>query len=417
LITNYSNIYIGGEYTDKISYESQRFPYRNFCYLPQPLVEQQLLKILDDDEKIIDESEVINISKIDEKYIVTLKSKNKNNYNILCDYLIGCDGNNSIVRNWLNMDSIFEDYGSSFLLYDVKTKNELTVEANYYLNNNGYIIIAPIAKCRYRIIISTQKSESDVFNDRCSDFLINTIKVKCNINISINELIWFTKAKFYNRISVSCRKDNCFLVGDAFHVFSPVGGLNMNAGIGDALNLAWKLAYVIKGYSPTTILETYVTERTTVVNKIKKITEFLTSEVINYNCSNRLKSNFMKRNFKSFSRDLLAYKLSGYNNLLDKDEGCIIPSMFKVGHHISEFIKDRKIYAKLCSTIDNIKYSFITSRSFISEENSDINISCYVIPELKLYDKFILLRPDGYILKNSNITYYSLLNSYCFLNS
>ena len=52
-----------------------------------------------------------------------------------------------------------------------------------------------------------------------------------------------------------------FMAGDAVHLFTPAGGLGYNTGVEDAVNLGWKLAHVIKGYSPSTLLDTYEAER------------------------------------------------------------------------------------------------------------------------------------------------------------
>lgn len=61
------------------------------------------------------------------------------------------------------------------------------------------------------------------------------------------------------------RGGRCFLVGDAAHRFPPTGGLGMNSGIGDAHNLCWKLARVLRGESPDALLDTYETERRPVI--------------------------------------------------------------------------------------------------------------------------------------------------------
>ena len=57
------------------------------------------------------------------------------------------------------------------------------------------------------------------------------------------------------------RQGRVLLAGDAAHVHSPFGGQGLNLGIGDAVNLGWKLAATIKGWAPESLLDTYTTER------------------------------------------------------------------------------------------------------------------------------------------------------------
>jgi len=59
----------------------------------------------------------------------------------------------------------------------------------------------------------------------------------------------------------SYRMGRVLLAGDAAHVHSPFGGQGMNLGLGDAMNLGWKLASVIKGWKPEDLLDTYTAER------------------------------------------------------------------------------------------------------------------------------------------------------------
>src|SRR5512144_2395275 len=64
-----------------------------------------------------------------------------------------------------------------------------------------------------------------------------------------------------HRVAERFRRGSAFLVGDAAHVHSPMGGQGMNTGIGDAVNLAWKLAAVLDGRADAAILDTYDPER------------------------------------------------------------------------------------------------------------------------------------------------------------
>jgi hypothetical protein len=63
-----------------------------------------------------------------------------------------------------------------------------------------------------------------------------------------------------------------FLAGDAAHVHSPVGGQGLNLGVQDAVNLGWKLAQVIRGTSPDSLLDTYQTERHPVAARVLETT-------------------------------------------------------------------------------------------------------------------------------------------------
>ena len=72
---------------------------------------------------------------------------------------------------------------------------------------------------------------------------------------------WFSTYRVHHRVAARFHDGRAFLLGDAAHVHSPVGGQGMNTGIGDAVNLAWKLAAVVKGTGPEELLATYEPER------------------------------------------------------------------------------------------------------------------------------------------------------------
>ena len=72
---------------------------------------------------------------------------------------------------------------------------------------------------------------------------------------------WFSTYRVHHRVTGRFRKGRAFLLGDAAHIHSPVGGQGMNTGIGDAINLAWKLAAVLGGRAPDSLLDSYEAER------------------------------------------------------------------------------------------------------------------------------------------------------------
>jgi len=72
---------------------------------------------------------------------------------------------------------------------------------------------------------------------------------------------WFSTYRVHHKVTHSFRKGRAFLLGDAAHIHSPVGGQGMNTGIGDAVNLAWKLAAELDGRTGDNLLDTYELER------------------------------------------------------------------------------------------------------------------------------------------------------------
>jgi hypothetical protein len=102
------------------------------------------------------------------------------------------------------------------------------------------------------------KDESDGrplrFED-VNDRAIHSLKVK------IEKVNWFSSYRVHHRVADHFRKGRAFLVGDAAHIHSPVGGQGMNTGIGDAINLAWKLAAAVAGRAPDSLLDSYEAER------------------------------------------------------------------------------------------------------------------------------------------------------------
>jgi hypothetical protein len=77
----------------------------------------------------------------------------------------------------------------------------------------------------------------------------------------------------HHRVALHFRDRRAFLLGDAAHVHSPVGGQGMNTGIGDAVNLAWKIASVLKGGASESLLDTYEPERIAFARRLVATTD------------------------------------------------------------------------------------------------------------------------------------------------
>ncbi len=95
----------------------------------------------------------------------------------------------------------------------------------------------------------------------------------------VEQLHWFSDYRVHHRVADHFRRGRAFILGDAGHVHTPVGGQGMNTGLGDASNLAWKLAQAVRGRPAA--LDTYEAERRPFALSLVNITDRVFSAVVN----------------------------------------------------------------------------------------------------------------------------------------
>src|SRR5207245_2660001 len=114
--------------------------------------------------------------------------------------------------------------------------------------------------------LSTERAETLKFQD-VSRRIIDNLKVE------VETVNWFATYHTHHRVTEHFRKGRAFVLGDAAHIHSPAGGQGMNTGIGDAINLAWKLAMVLADRAPDTLLDTYEPERIAFARRLVNTTD------------------------------------------------------------------------------------------------------------------------------------------------
>jgi hypothetical protein len=107
-----------------------------------------------------------------------------------------------------------------------------------------------------------------------------SIREQVGASLDFQECRWFSTYRIHHRRAARFRDRRCFLLGDAAHIHSPVGGQGMNTGLQDAYNLAWKLALVIKGRAGETLLDSYEAERLPIAMRLIRTTDRAFSFII-----------------------------------------------------------------------------------------------------------------------------------------
>ena len=177
------------------------------------------------------------------------------------DYVAGCDGARSTVRETIGGGFAGGTYRQVFYVADVVAAGPpVDGELHVDLDEADFLALFPLAgEGRARLIGTVRDERADHADSlRFEDVSDRAIR---NMQLEVRQVNWFSTYHVHHRVTDHFRKGRAFVLGDAAHIHSPAGGQGMNTGIGDAINLAWKLAWVLADKAPDALLDSYEAER------------------------------------------------------------------------------------------------------------------------------------------------------------
>src|SRR6267154_634474 len=204
----------------------------------------------------------------------TLKQPDGSTRTIQAAYVAGCDGGHSAVRELCGITFPGAPYEHVFFVADTEATGPMVAEElNIYLWREGFHLFFPMrGKDRWRVIgILPKKLQGR--DDVAFEELSPAIRREAGADLAFEKCIWFSTYRIHHRAAQKFRDRRCFLLGDAAHVHSPMGGQGMNTGLQDAYNLAWKLALVVKGHADAALLDSYEAERIPVAQRLLSTTD------------------------------------------------------------------------------------------------------------------------------------------------
>jgi 2-polyprenyl-6-methoxyphenol hydroxylase-like FAD-dependent oxidoreductase len=176
-------------------------------------------------------------------------------------YIAGCDGARSIVRKTLEIGFPGGEYAHLFYVADVELNGaKMDGEIHVALDTTDFLVIFPLKDDGHARLIGTVREEAKHQYDNLSWNDVSK-RVLEWMRIDVKRVNWFSTYRVHHRVAEHFRKGHAFLLGDAAHIHSPVGGQGMNTGIGDAVNLAWKLVAVANRRANASLLDSYESER------------------------------------------------------------------------------------------------------------------------------------------------------------
>jgi 2-polyprenyl-6-methoxyphenol hydroxylase-like FAD-dependent oxidoreductase len=260
-----ANLWVGGARAARLSLGRlgeglSPFPYA--LTYPQDAHERLLIERLDTlGVKVERRTELVRFDQHPETVRAVLKRPDGSEEICEAVYLAGCDGAHSTVREVLATGFPGGTYSGLFYVADVDASGPAADgEIHVDLEQADFLAVFPLKGTGRLRLIGPVRWEPDHEHRELTFDDVGERAIR-NLKLTIAKVNWFSTYRVHHRVAARFREGRAFLLGDAAHVHSPAGGQGMNTGIGDAVNLAWKLAAVLNGGARDSLLATYEAER------------------------------------------------------------------------------------------------------------------------------------------------------------
>ncbi len=174
------------------------------------------------------------------------------------EYLVGCDGGRSLIRKAAGIDFVGLDPSTSWMIAEVEMAEE--PEFGFRRDSLGTHAIGRREDGEPIGVVLTER-EVEHAGDPTMSELREALVAVYGTDYGLRSATWISRFTDMTRQAVTYRQGRVLVAGDAAHVHPPQGGQGLNVGVQDAVNLGWKLAQVVDGTSPETLLDTYHAER------------------------------------------------------------------------------------------------------------------------------------------------------------
>jgi 3-(3-hydroxy-phenyl)propionate hydroxylase len=194
-----------------------------------------------------------------------------NGQSLRAKYLVGCDGGRSLVRKAAGIDFPGWDPTTSSLIAEVELAKE--PEWGVRRDDKGIHSFARLENGLVGVLVTEQQvAHVERTSEPTLRDLSEALIAVYGTDYGLHSPASISRFTDMTRQAASYRSGRILLAGDAAHVHAPVGGQGLQIGVQDAVNLGWKLAQVIKGTSPQTLLDTYHAERHPVAARVLRNT-------------------------------------------------------------------------------------------------------------------------------------------------
>lgn len=197
------------------------------------------------------------------------------------DWIISAEGAHSVVRRTIDLPFEGKPIAKQFALGDMLVDGGLEPGELYiFSSDSGFLGMFPLGGGRFRLIAS------DLPREGAAPTLAQLQEIfdrRAHLAGRFRDLVWSSWFRINSRMVSRLRVGRLLLGGDSAHIHSPAGAQGMNTGLQDMINLGWKLARVIRGEAPESLVDSYEAERLPVIREVLFGTEKLTDGMASTN--------------------------------------------------------------------------------------------------------------------------------------
>ena len=259
------NLWVKGEKAARLMFENVGSGLTAYPFLhifPQDQHEQLLIERLAAFGVAVERrTELLRFSEREGSVIARLRGSDGAEQTCEASFVAGCDGAHSLVRETLRTGFRGGTYRQLFYVADVVASGPaVNGELHIDLDEADFLGVFALAGQGRARLVGTVRDERAEHADSLKFEDVSDRAIK-HLKMQVQNVNWFSSYRVHHRVTQHFRKGRAFLAGDAAHIHSPAGGQGMNTGIGDAINLAWKLSAVVAGRASEALLDSYELER------------------------------------------------------------------------------------------------------------------------------------------------------------
>ncbi len=355
--------------------------------VPQSGTEQVLQMRVDDlGVPIARGAEVVGLAQDDDG--VTVRCADGTS--IRTTYVVGCDGGHSTVRQLVGIGFEGKQYETHILLADVHLTRAPEDTLTGVTNERGAVLMIPFGDGWFRAIAWDRLREQAPLKEPVTlDEIRGSFHRIASEDYGMTDMRWSSRFLSERKQAERYRVGRVFIAGDAAHVHSPLGGQGMNTGIGDAMNLGWKLASQVRGTAPDWLLDSYEGERHPVGAAVLRLTDAFNQLVLGRSKAQRMVQTLAIGSITRVpaGRRFMAGRLSqigiGYSRASRGDHRMVgkrMPDVDCGGTRLYELLREGRFVMATTEHVDLDRSDLLQA----VHRNTDLPAA-------------VLVRPDGYV--------------------